>query len=117
MTGLPTLPRLARWRTLRPELKQFANNAVSLLARIGADPDDDDELRLKKSLLVLGSVLFLFAGFGWGVMYFFFGARLAGAIPFSYGVISLLSVTLFGVTRRYRFFRFSQLILILLLQA
>jgi len=115
MSGQPTSPRLAGWRILRSELKEFAKNAVSLAARIGADSNDDYELRLKKLLLVLGSILFLIGGLCWGVMYFAFGARLAAAIPFSYGVFSLLSVIWFGVTRRYRFFRFSQLILVLLL--
>ncbi len=88
---------------------------ASWIGQIGADPSDDDDLRLKKALLVLGSVLFLIAGIVWGVMYFALGATLAAVIPFSYGVISLLSVALFGVTRRFRFFRFSQLVLILLL--
>jgi len=96
-------------------MKQFANNVILSVARIGADSNDEDDVRLKKSLLVLGSVLFMFAGFIWGIMYYSHGARLAGAIPFSYGIVSLLSIILFAVTRRYRIFRFSQLIFILFL--
>ncbi|TNG02716.1 MAG: adenylate/guanylate cyclase domain-containing protein [Gammaproteobacteria bacterium] len=48
-------------------------------------------------------------------MYILFGEALAGMIPLSYSAISLLSIFHFGLTRRYHFFRFSQLVLILLL--
>ena len=85
------------------------------VARIGADPDDDDDIRLQKSLLVVCAIPFVFAGAAWGLMYILFGERLAGMIPLSYAVISLLSIFLFGLTRHYYLFRFSQLILILLL--
>ncbi len=85
------------------------------VARIGADPNDDDDIRLQKSMLVLCSFPFAIAGFAWGLMYFLFDEPLAGAIPFSYGVISLLSILHFALTRRYGFFRFGQLTLILLL--
>ena len=89
--------------------------AFAWVARIGADPNDDDDVRLRKSLLVVCSPLLVFAGLAWGLMYLAFGEPLAGAIPFSYGIISLLSVIHFGRTRRFRFFVFSQLTLILLL--
>ena len=85
------------------------------VAKIGADPDDDDDIRLKKSLLVICAFPFTLAGTAWGLMYIFVGEPLAGIIPLSYSVMSLLSIFHFGVTRRYRFFRFSQLMLILLL--
>ena len=88
---------------------------VPLIARIGADPNDDDDIRLQKSLLVICAIPFIFAGIAWGLMYIFFNEPLAGAIPLSYGVVSLLSIIHFGRTRQYHFFRFSQLTLILLL--
>jgi len=85
------------------------------VARVGADADDDDDIRLKKSLLVLCALPFVFAGAAWGLMYIFFNEPLAGMIPLSYSAVSLLSILRFGQTRRYRLFRFSQLLLILLL--
>lgn len=85
------------------------------VVRIGADPNDDDDIRLQKSLLAVCSLLFVFAGIAWGLMYILFNEPLAGMIPLSYSAISLLSIIHFGLTRRYHFFRFSQLILILLL--
>ena len=85
------------------------------VARIGADPDDEDAVRLRKSLLVVCAIPFAIAGAVWGLMYILFGELQAGMIPLSYAFISLLSIIHFGLTHRYRVFRFSQLLLILLL--
>jgi len=89
--------------------------ALSSISRIGSDPNDDDDIRLQKSLLVVCAFPFMAAGVGWGSLYVFSNESLAGAIPLSYSFISLLSIIHFGRTRQYRFFRFSQLTLILLL--
>jgi guanylate cyclase len=96
-------------------MKQLAKTIFVWVVRIGIDPDDDDDIRLRKSLLVLCALPFAFAGAAWGLMYFLFAEPLAGMIPLSYAVISLLSIFHFGLTRRFHFFRFSQLLLILLL--
>jgi guanylate cyclase len=96
-------------------MKHWFARIGTWLVRIGADPDDDDDLRLKKSLLVVCSFPFMLAGAAWGLMYVYFREPLAAAIPLVYAAVSLLSTIRFGLTRRYRFFRFSQLLLILLL--
>jgi adenylate cyclase len=96
-------------------IQGLIKRVVPLVAGIGADPNDDDDIRLQKSLLVICAFPFMFAGFAWGLMYILFNEPLAAAIPFSYGVVSLLSIIYFGRTRQYHFFRFSQLTLILLL--
>jgi adenylate cyclase len=96
-------------------IRDFIQRVLPLAARIGSDPNDDDDIRLQKSLLVICAFPFMFAGFAWGLMYMLFNEPLAAAIPFSYGIISLLSIIYFGRTRQYHFFRFSQLTLILLL--
>lgn len=88
---------------------------LARVARIGADPNDDDDIRLQKSLLVICAFPFMVAGVAWGLMYVFFNEPLAGAIPLSYSFISLLSILYFAQTRQFTFFRFSQLFLILLL--
>lgn len=85
------------------------------IARIGVDQIDSDEIRLRKSSLVLGSIMFIIAGALWGILYFLFGQPIAGLIPLSYAVVSCLSVIVFHLTRRYQFFVFSQLLLILFL--
>lgn len=88
---------------------------IAAVSRIGADPADSEEVRLQKTLLVGGSLMFILAGASWGVAYIALGELLPGLIPLSYSIFSFLSVVIFAFTRRYRFFRFSQLLLILLL--
>lgn len=96
-------------------MKEQLKAMVARIPGIRTDPGDGDDIHLRKSLLVACAFAFMFAGVAWGVMYILFGEPLAGAIPLSYAVISLFSVIHFGLTRRYHFFRFSQLLLILLL--
>jgi guanylate cyclase len=96
-------------------IQQLIQRALPAIARIGSDANDDDDIRLQKSLLVVCAIPFIFAGAAWGVMYILFKEPLAGAIPLSYSIISLFSTIHFGWTRQYKFFRFSQLTLILLL--
>jgi guanylate cyclase len=86
-----------------------------LCAQIGSDPDDEEELRLRKTLLVGGASMFIVAGAAWGVMYFLAGESYAGAIPFSYALISAASLGAFARSARYRPFVYSQLTMILLL--
>lgn len=90
-------------------------NIFNFLARIGADPDDEEELRLQKTLLVVSSFAFILAGAGWGILYILFGELRAGVIPLSYSVISFFSVLYFRRNLGFELFRFSQLVLILLL--
>ena len=95
--------------------RNWFERTLSSVARIGADPNDDDNTRLQKSLLVVCAFPFMLAGVAWGLIYVISNEPLAGAIPLSYSFISMLSIVQFGRTRQYRFFRFSQLALILLL--
>ena len=96
-------------------IQKLLRQALALVARVGVDPMDGDDVRLQKSSLVLGSLMFIVAGALWGILYFLFGQPLAGSIPLSYAIVSFLSVIIFHLTRRYDFFLFSQLLLTLLL--
>ena len=96
-------------------MQKLFQQVLLSISRIGSDPNDDDDIRLQKSLLVVCAFPFMVAGVAWGLLYVYFKEPLAGAIPLSYSFISLLSIINFGRTRQYRFFRFSQLTLILLL--
>ncbi|HYV92373.1 MAG TPA: adenylate/guanylate cyclase domain-containing protein [Chitinophagales bacterium] len=95
--------------------KNRLQKTFSRIATIGALQSDSEELRLQKSILVICSIPFLLAGVGWGAMYMLFGEKLAGMIPLSYAFISFASLIYFGLTRKFQVFRFSQLLLILLL--
>jgi adenylate cyclase len=96
-------------------LRKLIEQTAPMVARIGVDPTDGDDVRLQKSSLVLGSIMFIVAGVLWGSLYFMFGVWAAGSIPFSYAVVSSISLIVFHLTRRYQFFVFSQLLLILFL--
>jgi guanylate cyclase len=78
-------------------------------------PDDSEDLRLQMSLLVHSSHLIMLAGFVWGALYFGFGEPVAGLIPVTYSVLSLISSAIFYRTHHYNGYRITQLTLILLL--
>ena len=85
------------------------------MARVGYDENDSDDLRLQKSLLVLGSCLFVAAGALWGLLYFLLGEHIAASIPLGYVVFSFFNLVVFHFTRHYKFLLFTQLLLILFL--
>jgi adenylate cyclase len=88
---------------------------LAMILKIGASLDDAQDIRLQKSLLVYGSILFIAAGALWGIVYLVLHQTRAAIIPLAYAMVSLLSVIHFALTHQYRFFRASQLVLILLL--
>jgi len=96
-------------------MKGFLSTLFSRIAKIGADPNDADEVRLQKAILITSGLLNLLAAFFWGVVYILLDEWLAGLIPLSYCLISILSIVIFAHTRRYLFFRITQPLLILLL--
>jgi class 3 adenylate cyclase len=81
----------------------------------GASPGDDEDLRLRKLLLVAGASMFILAGIAWGAVYWIFGEPVAAAIPWSYAVLSTISIGLFRARRSYRWFALSQFVLYVLL--
>ena len=88
------------------------DGAFSRLARVGADPGDDQETRLRKTLLVLIAVLILPVSVIWGVLYVAFGTW-TGYIAFLYFAISLASIALFAQTRNFGLLLRIQLLAIL----
>jgi guanylate cyclase len=84
-----------------------------LLATIGADPEDDQELRQKKTLLVLLAVLILPVSAVWGSLYLAFGSPV-GIVPFVYFAVSVGSLVVFARTRSFRLLLVAQLLDILL---
>jgi len=86
---------------------------TALLARIGADGRDDEDLRQKKALLVLLAVLILPVSVVWGGLYLGFGSSV-GFVPFVYLAVSLASLVIFALTRRFQLLLVTQLLDILL---
>ncbi|MDQ4109411.1 MAG: adenylate/guanylate cyclase domain-containing protein [Actinomycetota bacterium] len=87
--------------------------AAARLARLGADPEDDEELRQKKTLLVLLAVLILPVSAVWGTAYLALDSPV-GIVPFIYLAVSLGSWVLFARTRNFRLLLVIQLVDILL---
>jgi guanylate cyclase len=85
------------------------------IASIGSNPGDDEGTQLQKSLLVICSFPFMLAGVIWGVMYILYGEILAGLIPLFYSLFSAISMAYFAITLKFEVFRFTQLLLILIL--
>ncbi len=85
-----------------------------ILSRGHLQTDSEDE-KLKKSTLLVMAIPFALMGCMWGVLYMYNSLFLPGLIPFCYGILSLISVGLFLVFQQFKFFRFSQILLILLL--
>jgi adenylate cyclase len=88
---------------------------VGRVESVGADPNDSVEVRSQKRVLVLVSVIVAVLALGWGATYFAYDEPLAAFIPWTYSVAVGLSVAVFAATGRYAAFRFTQLLLILLL--
>ena len=89
-------------------------NIASLVLRIGADPNDSEDLRLRKRLQVASMVLVLPGAIIWGVVYWLVGARTAGSLPLAYSALTVLDLAIFSVTRRHRVFSFIQQLMTLL---
>jgi guanylate cyclase len=87
-------------------------NAAALLARIGADPRDDEELRRKKELLVLIAVVIAPVSVVWGILYLALGSAV-GIAPLVYCAISIASLVVFARTKSFRFLLLVQLVDIL----
>ncbi len=98
-------------RTPRP--RTWIHRAAGRLARIGVGPEDVEELREKKKLLVLLAVLILPVSVVWGSVYLAFGSPV-GIVPYIYFAISIGSLVLFARTRNFRLLLVIQLLDILL---
>lgn len=88
---------------------------VRRLTELGRLPSDDEEDRLRKSVLVLSSSLMATLAFAWVGTYAVLGLWLSAAIPFAYQLASAASLYVFATTRRLGLFRTSQLLMSLLL--
>jgi len=101
-------------RGLLSRLDRLPGPLQRLLA-IGALPSDSDELRVRKAVLVLSTVLMASLAVVWVLTYAILGLWVSALIPFVYQVASAISLFTFARTRRYILFRRSQLFLSLLL--
>ncbi len=94
---------------LADRIKAAAARLTARLALIGADPHDDEDLRARKALLVLISVLILPVSALWGALYLAFGSPV-GVVPLVYFGVLLGAIVVFSRTRDFpRLLRVGQL--------
>jgi guanylate cyclase len=94
-------------------LRSWLDSALARLADVGADPEDDQETRLGKALLVLIAVLILPIAVVWATLYLAFGAW-TGWLAALYALISIASIVVFARTRDFQTLLRIQLAAILL---
>jgi guanylate cyclase len=85
------------------------------LAGIGALPTDTPDEALRKEVLVLSASLITALAIVWVITYWALGLHVSATIPLCYQVVSVINISVFARTKRYRFFRLSELALSLLL--
>ena len=79
------------------------DDLTARLALVGADPLDDEDLRARKALLVLISVLILPVAALWGALYLAWGSPI-GVVPFVYFGVLLGALAVFSRTRDFPWF-------------
>jgi class 3 adenylate cyclase len=83
------------------------------LKTAGIEPDDADDVKLKKSLLMFAMGLTVAAPVLWPTLYGALGLSLPASVPFGYQLVSLGTLLVYLVTRNFDLFRVLQLSLYL----
>jgi adenylate cyclase len=96
-------------------LREHAGTVVARAAAAGSLPTDTPDERLRKSALVLSSLLITLLAFIWVGTYAALGLWLSALIPFTYQVLSMAGLALFARTKRYDVYRAGQVAMILVL--
>ena len=89
--------------------------SLSSVLDIGSVSTDSEDLALQKRMLVGSSGLVTVAGAIWATVYLLLGEGLAASIPGSYALLTAINIGVFAVTKRYRWFRATQLVFFLVL--
>jgi guanylate cyclase len=98
---------------LLDQIRAVADRVAARLTVIGADPHDDEDLRARKALLILISVLILPVAALWGALYLAFGSPV-GVVPLVYFGILLGAIAVFARTRDFpRLLRVAQVDILL----
>jgi adenylate cyclase len=81
-------------------IRAAVGRAAARVALVGADPNDDEDLRARKALLVLISVLILPVSALWGALYLALGSPV-GVVPLVYFGVLLGAIAVFSRTRDF----------------
>jgi adenylate cyclase len=94
-------------------IRAAVDRAGARVALVGADPNDDEDLRARKALLVLISVLILPVSALWGALYLALGSPV-GVVPLVYFGVLLGAIAVFSRTRDFPRLLFVSQVAILL---
>lgn len=94
-------------------IRPLLDRVLARLAIVGADPADDEDVRLQKALLVLIAVLILPVSFVWAILYVTFGSPW-GYVAVVYATISVGSILVFARNHDFELLLRIQLLDILL---
>jgi class 3 adenylate cyclase len=97
------------------KLNERVEHWIYCLAKAGSLPSDTVDQRLQKAVLTFLTISYCILGAFWGIAYLALGLPLSASFPLAYGVLSGAGLFFFFRTKRYGFFRFTQLLLILIL--
>jgi adenylate cyclase len=95
--------------------REWASMAVGRAAAVGSLPSDTPDERLRKSALVLSSLLITVLSLVWVGTYSALGLWRSALIPLAYQVASLVGLAFFARTKRYAAYRASQVAMFLVL--
>jgi len=84
---------------------------------LGADPDDSQDERAQKALLVGVVVGVLPTGILWGAMYWALGEHAAALFPWCYTILSIACLAIYARTRSFTLLRDTELTMILVTPA
>jgi len=94
-------------------INRLGQPLIAQLSRIGADPADSTDLRLRKTLLTAVALMVLPASILWGLVYWAAAEPVAALLAWLFAVGSVASLVVFRITRSYELLRWVQLMLIL----
>ncbi len=98
-----------------PESSAVAPRFYERLRNAGIEPEDDEELRLNKSLLMLATGLVSVAIMVWVTIYSVLGPQVSTTLPFAFQILLAGNMVYYIKSRNFGFFRTSQLGLFLFL--
>lgn len=88
-------------------------NFIARLRSAGIRPEDPEDLKIRKSVLVFAMGLMTAAPMFWLGLYWLMGLQLSASLPLSYQLFSVATFLIFVQTGNFGFFRYTQLTLFL----
>ena len=85
-----------------------ASSFTARLRSAGIEPDDPEELRIRKTVLVFAMGLMTAAPMFWLGVYWLMGIQLSATLPMAFQLVSVATLLIYVATRSFSFFRIRQ---------